>query len=136
MSDLETGDLYVVVDDWSLYYFYDVAFDDTYFYVTEWDLNRYEFDGTKDGIASFGEDTMGSAWDGSYYWTLNDLNQIKCWDVSAWPALTELSENAFAPPSDNCRGLWFDGQYFWTAEDIDGVLGRIYQFDYDGVGHQ
>jgi len=40
--NLETGELDVIIDDWSLYYFYDLAFDGTYFYVTEWDLNRYD----------------------------------------------------------------------------------------------
>jgi hypothetical protein len=29
--DPATGDLQVFIDDWSLYYFYDVAFDGTYF---------------------------------------------------------------------------------------------------------
>ena len=47
--DLYTGELDVIVDDWSLYYFYGLAFDGTYWYLDEWDLNRYEFDGTKDG---------------------------------------------------------------------------------------
>jgi hypothetical protein len=78
-ADLQTGDLYVVVDDWSLYYFYGVAFDGSYWYVDEWDLNRYEFDGTKVGTASFDESVAGSAWDGTYLWTLNDdENVIKC----------------------------------------------------------
>ena len=67
--DLETGDLDVVVDDWTLYYFYGLAFDGAYFYVDEWDLNRYELDGTKDGMASFDESVAGGAWDGTYYWT-------------------------------------------------------------------
>jgi hypothetical protein len=130
--DVDTGDLDVIVDDWSLYYFYDVAFDETYIYVTEWDLNRYDVTGDKDGTASFDEDTMGGAWDGSYLWTLNDAGQIKCWNVAAWPNLTELPANGFSPPSSACRGLWFDGQYFWSAEDIDGVLGNIYRFDHTG----
>jgi outer membrane protein assembly factor BamB len=38
--DPVSGDLQVFIDDWSLFYFYDVAFDGTYFYVDEWDLNR------------------------------------------------------------------------------------------------
>ena len=130
--DLETGSLEVVIDDWSLYYFYDLAFDGTYFYVTEWDLNRYDITGDKDGMAPFDQDTHGGAWDGSYYWTLNDQSQITCWDVSGWPAVTEVPANAFSPPTVHCRGLWFDGQCFWTAESIDGMLGRIYQFDYNG----
>jgi hypothetical protein len=131
--DLETWDLDVIVDDWSLYYFYDLAFDGTYFYLTEWDLNRYEFDGTKNGMVASDEDTSGGAWDGSYYWTLNYVeNVIKCWDVSGWPSMVEVSTNNFAPPTPACRGLWFDGTYFWTAESIEDTLGRIYQFDYDG----
>lgn len=130
--DLDTGDLQVIIDDWSLYYFYDLAFDDTYFYVTEWDLNRYDIDGNKDGMASFDEDVYGGAWDGVYYWTLTDEAVIKCWDISAWPTLVELPANAFAPPTPACCGLWFDGRYFWSAENIDGQLGYIYQFDYNG----
>jgi len=130
--DLDTGDLDVVVDDWSLYYFYDLAFDGTYFYLNEWDLNRYDINGTKDGMASFDGPARGGAWDGAYYWTLNDEeNVIKCWDISQWPTITEVPENAFAPPSPHCRGLWFDGQHFWTAESIEDTLGYIYQFDYD-----
>jgi len=62
--DIETGDLEVIIDDWSLFYFYDVAFDGTYFYVTEWDLNRYDINGVKNGTAPFDEDVFGSAWDG------------------------------------------------------------------------
>jgi len=131
--DLRTGDLELIIDDWSLYYFYDLGFDGTYFYVTEWDLNRYDINGNFDGRASFDEDVMGSAWDGRYLWMLNDVNQIKCWNVSRWPSLTEVPGNMFAPPTAQCRGLWFDGHYFWTAESIDGVLGKIYQFDYDGT---
>jgi hypothetical protein len=131
--DIETGDLEVVVDDWSLYYFYGVAFDGTYFYLDEWDLNRYEIDGTKDGTASFDEDVYGCAWDGQYLWTLDGSNVIKCWDISAWPSVVEVVANAFAPPSPSCRGLWFDGRNFWTAESLDGVLGQIYVFDHDGV---
>lgn len=132
--DLETWDLDVIVDDWSLFYFYDVAFDGTYFYVTEWDLNRYEFDGTKDGVASSDEDTGGGAWDGTYYWTLNyEQNIVKCWDLSGWPNVVEVPSNNFAPPTAACRGLWFDGQFFWTAESIEDTLGYIYRFDYGGT---
>jgi hypothetical protein len=132
--DLQTGDLFVVVDDWTLYYFYGVAFDGTYWYVDEWDLNRYEFDGTKDGMASFDESASGSAWDGTYLWTVNDdENLVKCWDVSGWPSLVEIPGNRFAPPTPHCRGLWFDGQYFWTAESIEGAPGSIYRFDYGGA---
>lgn len=130
--DLNTGDLDLIIDDWSLYYFYDLAFDGTYFYVTEWDLNRYDINGVKDGMVSFDENVNGGAWDGTYYWTLTDENLIKCWDVSSWPTLTEIPGNAFAPPSSNCRGLWFDGRYFWTAESVDGMLGYIYKFNSNG----
>jgi hypothetical protein len=130
--DLETGNEETIIMDLSLYYFYDLAFDGTYFYVTEWDLNRYDINGNKDGTASFDEDVMGGAWDGIYYWTLNDTNEIKCWDISGWPTITEIPSNAFSPPTDSCRGLWFDGEYFWTAEAVDGSLGSIYKFDYSG----
>jgi hypothetical protein len=75
----------------------------------------------------------GGAWDGSYYWTLTDENLVKCWDVSAWPSVTEVPENAFTPPTPDCCGLWFDGQYFWTAESKDGTLGNIYTFNYTGT---
>jgi len=131
--NLTNGDLEVIIDDWTLYYFYDVAFDGTFFYVTEWDLNRYDIYGNKDGTAPFDEDVMGAAWDGIYYWTLNDNGEIKCWNLTTWPSVVEMADNSFSSPSDYCRGLWFDGQYFWTAESIDGILGYIYQFDYQGI---
>jgi hypothetical protein len=130
--NLDNGDLELIIDDWSLYYFYDIAFDGTYFYVTEWDLNRYDINGNKMGTASFDEYVLGSAWDGTYYWTLNDENQIKCWDISGWPSIIQVPENGFSPPTSHCRGLWFDGQYFWTAECIDATLGKIYKFNYQG----
>lgn len=129
--DLNTGDLDVFIDDWSLYYFYDVACDGTYFYVDEWDLNRYDMDGNRVGMASFDEYVLGSAFAGGFYWTLNDLNQIRCWDLSGWPSVVEVPGNAFAPPTPECRGLWFDGQHFWTAESRER-LGQIYKFDTDG----
>lgn len=131
--DIETGELETVVDDWSLFYFYDVAFDDTFLYVTEWDLNRYDVTGEKDGTASFDQDTFGAAWDGAHYWTLNDQNQVTCWDLSSWPNVIELPDMSFAPPGENCRGLWYDGEYFWSAESIDGAPGSIYRFDHSGV---
>jgi len=131
--DLNNGDLDLIIDDWSLYYFYDLAFDGTYFYVDEWDLNRYFFNGVKDGVASFDETVFGSAWDGSYYWTMDDNDLIKCWDISTWPSIIQFPGNNFSAPDTNCRGLWFDGQYFWTAQSLDGALGYIYQFDYDGT---
>ncbi|TSA56642.1 MAG: T9SS C-terminal target domain-containing protein, partial [Planctomycetaceae bacterium] len=104
----------------------------TYFYVTEWDLNRYDINGVKDGTVSFDEDVFGSAWDGQYLWMLNDNKQIKCWDIALWPNLIEVTANNFSPPSDSCRGLWFDGTYFWSTQGFDGSLGYIYQFDYSG----
>ena len=131
--NLSSGELELIIDDWSLFYFYDLAFDGEFFYVTEWDLNRYDSNGVKDGTASFEYDVMGSAWDGSYYWTLTDENIIKCWDVSNWPSLVEITENEFVPPTEFCRGLWYDGEYFWSAESIDGSLGYIYQFDESGT---
>jgi len=130
--DLATGDLEVFIDDWSLYYFYDIAFDGEYFYVDEWDLNRYDIEGDKDGTAAFDEFVAGSAWDGRYLWTMDDSGHAKCWDISGWPTLTEIVENTFPPPSPQCRGFWFDGEYFWTAESIDGALGYIYRFDHRG----
>ncbi|MGC9367667.1 MAG: T9SS type A sorting domain-containing protein [bacterium] len=129
--DLSNGNLEVIVDDWSLFYFYDLAYDGVYLYVTEWDLNRYDIYGNKDDTASFNEDVMGSAWDGENYWILNDTSEIKCWDLSGWPNLTELTDSAFSPPTPECRGLWFDGNYFWTAESKD-YAGYIYQFDKQG----
>jgi hypothetical protein len=130
--DLTTGALEVIVDDWNLISMYDVAYDGSYFYIDEWDLNRYTLQGNYDSTASFDESVRGSAWDGSYYWTLTTENLIKCWDTSSWPVMSPVPENDFAPPTIHCRGLWFDGQYFWTAESIDGVLGDIYQFDHNG----
>jgi len=129
--NLQTGDLEVIIDDWSLYYFYDVAWDGTYFYVDEWDLNRYDIDGDYAGRADFDEYVLGAAWDGQYYWTLDDTNLIKCWDLAGWPTLTHIAGNDFAPPSAACRGLWFDGEHFWTAENGDAP-GSIYRFDDTG----
>jgi hypothetical protein len=131
--NLTNGDLQVIIDDWSLLYFYDLAWDGTFFYLDEWDLNRYDINGNKDGTASFDETVFGSAWDGSFYWILDDNNQIRCWDISEWPTLSELPGNAFTPPDTSCRGLWFDGEYFWTAQSLDGMLGNIYKFDYTGA---
>jgi hypothetical protein len=130
--DLDTGDLEVIIDDWSLFYFYDLAFDGDFFYVTEWDLNRYDVTGVKDGTASFDVEVMGSAWDGSHLWTLDDAGLIRCWDLSGWPTVTEIPDNAFAPPSPRCRGLFFDGENFLSAESVDGAVGFIYEFDHAG----
>jgi hypothetical protein len=127
----ESGNLEVIVDDWSLLCMYDVAFDGTYFYIDEWSLNRYELDGDYDSTASFDLSTRGGAWNGEYYWTLDDNGNIQCWDISDWDEITEISENNFSAPSQYCKGLWFDGEYFWTAESKDN-LGYIYSFDYDG----
>jgi hypothetical protein len=131
--DLDSGELHQAVVDLSWLYLYGVAWDGTYFYADEWDLSRYTADGSYDSTASFDEDVMGLAWDGTHLWTLNDSNQIRCWDISAWPTVTEVAASGFAPPSPSCRGLWFDGQYFWTAEALDGSLGWIYQFDHGGA---
>jgi hypothetical protein len=129
--DPQTGDLDLLIDDWSLFVFYDVAFDGTYFYVDEWSLNRYNTSGQWQGSASFDEYVMGGTWDGNNYWTLNDLNQMRCWDLSQWPTVTELPENSFAPPTPECRGLWHDGEFFWSSESLDGI-GKIYRFDRTG----
>lgn len=129
--DPVTGDLEVIIDDWSLYYFYDVAFDGTYFYVDEWDLNRYDINGNYAGTASFDEYVLGCAWDGQYFWTLDDANLIKCWDLSGWPTIIPVPASNFTPPSPQCRGLCFDGEYFWSAESGD-TPGLIYQFNHDG----
>jgi hypothetical protein len=129
--DPETGGLDVFIDDWSLYYFYDVAFDGMYFYVDEWDLNRYDIDGNYAGTAAFDEYVLGCAWDGHYFWTLDDNNLIKCWDLSGWPTVTPVPGNNFTPPSPQCRGLYFDGEYFWSAESGE-TPGLIYRFNHDG----
>lgn len=128
-----TGSLDVVVDDWNLLSMYDVAWDGNFFYIDEWDLNRYDLTGNYDSTADFDASVFGSAYDGAYYWTVVENGLIKCWDISGWPTVTEVPGNSFSAPSVHCRGLWFDGQYFWTAESIDDVPGNIYQFDADGT---
>ncbi len=130
--NIENGDLEIVVDDWNLLSMYDVAWDGSYFYIDEWSLNRYDINGSWDSVASFDLSTRGSAYDGQYYWTLDSDGNIQCWDISGWPTITEEPGNNFDPPSSDCKGLWFDGAYFWSAEAIDGQLGQIYKFDYDG----
>jgi hypothetical protein len=129
--DPATGDLDLIIDDWSLFYFYDLAFDGIYFYVDEWDLNRYDINGVYNGTASFNETVYGSAWDGQYYWTLGDENIIKCWDISGWPIMTAVLDSNFIPPTDSCRGLWYDGEYFWSAES-GNTVGKIYKFNRNG----
>ncbi len=131
--DLSTGSPDLIIDDWSLYYFYGLAFDGSYFYVDEWDLNRYDINGDKDGVASFDQTVFGSAWDGTYLRTLGDDSLVRCWDVSGWPNMVEVPANSFTPPSGACRGLWFDGRNYWSAESLDGVLGKIYVFDNVGT---
>ncbi len=131
--DVETGELELVIDDWSLYYFYGLAFDGQYFYLDEWDLNRYTPDGVKDGTAGFSEDVYGAAADGASLWTLDDSGTAKCWDLSSWPALTRVPEEDIPVPSNACRGLFFDGETFWSAESREDTLGLIYRFDRDGA---
>ena len=130
--DISNGELDLVMHDTWLFYFYGLAWDGTYFYVDEWDMNRYDIEGNKDGMAFFDEDVMGSEFANGYYWMINDDNLIKCWDFSAWPDLAEMPDLHFAPPSFQCRGLWFDGEYFWSAESIEGNTGQIYRFGFDG----
>lgn len=130
--DLETGELEVIVDDWSLYYFYGVASDGTSFYLDEWDLNRYDLDGTATGTASFDQDMFGAAWDGSWLWTMEENGQVRCWDISAWPQVTAVPGNDFSAPSADCRGLFWDGEAFWSAESLEGAVGFIYRFDATG----
>jgi len=130
--DIETWELELVVDDWTLYYFYDLAFDGEHLYVEEWDYNRYLLDGTKVGAASYDGTVYGSAWNGEYLWNVGEDGVAHCWDVSGWPDMIELAENVITLPSTACRGLWFDGEHFWTAEATDGALGYIYKFDQQG----
>lgn len=124
------GDLELIIHDMTLYYFYGIAFDGNYFYLNEWDMNRYDINGDKFGTASFDQSVQGSCWDNEYLWTMDEGN-ITCWDISDWPDLVEISTNNFEAPTPQCRGLWFDGEFFWTAESKDG-LGYIYKFDYNG----
>lgn len=131
--DLETWELELVIDDWLLFYFYDLAFDGEYLYVTEWDMNRYLPDGTKDSSTGFDGDVFGSCWDGSYLWTLGDDATLRCWDIGKWPDIEEIPSLAFSPPGDSCRGLWHDGEYFWSAEALESAPGLIYRFDGSGT---
>jgi hypothetical protein len=135
--DIDSGNLETIISDPDLYIMYGLAFDGTYFYVEDSYLNRYDINGNKESTASFNEIVLGAAWDGVFYWTLNDAHQIKCWDISSWPIITPGPYVNITPPSKNCRGLWFDGLYFWSAEYIENNPGNIYQFDYNGeIIHQ
>lgn len=130
--DLQTWELETIIDDWSLYYFYDLAFDGQFLYVTEWDMNRYLPDGTRDSSADFDHDVFGSCFSGGLLWTLNGDGLVRCWDIQGWPEILEVPSASFSPPGDSCRGLWYDGQYFWSAEALDSAPGMIYRFDDSG----
>ncbi len=135
--DLQSGELDLVIDDWSLFYFYDIAYDSTYLYVTEWDMNRYLPDGTKESSAGFDYEVFGSAYCSGRLWTLNEDNLIRSWDISLWPVMAADTALTFAPPSVSCRGLSYDGENFWSAEALDSQTGYIYCFDQSGtVVHQ
>lgn len=131
--DLQTWELDLVIDDWSLFYFYDLAWDGQYLYVTEWDMNRYLPDGTKDSSADFDYDVLGSCWDGQSLWTLNEDGLMRSWDLGDWPDIQLASPTVLSPPGDSCRGLWYDGECFWSAEALDGQTGMIYRFDAGGA---
>lgn len=124
------GNLELIVHDITLYYFYGIAYDGNYFYLNEWDMNRYDINGDKFGTASFDQSVHGSCWDDEYLWTL-DEGEISCWDISNWPNIVEITANNFSAPTAECRGLWFDGENFWSAESKES-LGSIYKFDYAG----
>lgn len=114
--------------------YYGLAHDSSYFYVEDFGtLYRYDEAGEQQSSASFGETILGMTWDGQYLWTIVDYdNMIRCWDLSGWPALEEIEENAVAKPSEACRGLFYDGNYFWTAEAMENIAGDIYRFDSQG----
>jgi len=131
--DLQTWELETIIDDWSLYYFYDLAYDGRFLYVTEWDMNRYLPDGIKDSSADFDHDVLGSCFSGGLLWTLNEDGLIRCWNIQDWPEIAEVSSASFSPPGDSCRGLWHDGEYFWSAEALDSGPGMIYRFDGSGT---
>jgi hypothetical protein len=131
--DLQNGDLDLIIDDWSLFYFYDIAFDGAYLYVTEWDLNRYLPNGSGASSASFSYDTFGSTYCDDRLWTLNEDEMIRAWDISGWPYIEEDSLLAFEPPSSACRGLSIDGEYFWSADALENQTGYIYCFDRFGT---
>ncbi len=131
--DIQTGELDLIIDDWSLYYFYDIAFDGDYLYVTEWDMNRYLPDGTGDSSTGFNYDALGSTYFDDRLWTLNEDSLIRSWDISLWPSIVEDTLLNFNPPSASCRGLSYDGEYLWSAESLESQLGYIYCFDLNGT---
>jgi len=114
--------------------YYGLAYDSNYFYVEDFGtLYRYDEQGEQQSSASFGETIFGMAWDGQYLYTvIEDDEQIRCWDLSDWPELSEVEQNAIARPSDACRGLFFDGTYFWTSEALETVPGNSYRMNHDG----
>jgi hypothetical protein len=131
--DLTTGELDLIIDDWSLFYFYDIAFDGNYLYVTEWDMNRYFPDGTKDSSTGYDGNVFGSTYFNNRLYTLTENNLIQCWDISQWPDMILDSTSIITPPTSYCRGLSHDGEYFWTAESKENQTGFIYCFDSSGT---
>ncbi|MCD4707489.1 MAG: hypothetical protein K8S62_07100 [Candidatus Sabulitectum sp.] len=131
--DLETGDLQLIIDDWSLFYFYDIAYDGSFLYVTEWDMNRYMPDGTKDSSTGYDGTILGSTFCYDRLYTLTEDTLIQCWDISGWPTMVLDEPGTITPPTEYCRGLSFDGENFWTAESKEGQLGSIICFDQTGA---
>lgn len=133
--DLSNGSLEQFIIELPHTAYYGLAHDTTYFYVEDFGtLYRYDEQGEQQSSSSFGETIFGMAWDGQYLWTvIEDDELIRCWDLTDWPELTEVEENAIARPSDACRGLFFDGNYFWTSEALETLPGNSYRFDHDGV---
>lgn len=131
--DPQTRELDPVTDDWSLFYFYDPAWNGQYLYVTEWDMNRYLPDGTKDSSADFDYDVLGSCRGDQSLWTLSEDGLMRSWDLGNWPDIQQASPTVLSPPGDSCRGLWCDGECFWSAEALDGQTGMIYRFDAGGT---
>lgn len=128
--NIKTGELKVVVDDWSLFVFYGIFNDGQYFYVREENLRRYTMAGKFESSAKFSEKILGSAWDGRYMWTMNE-NALKSWDISQWPKITETTLASVAAPAENCRGLWHDGHALWTVCRANAG-NQIIQFTTDG----
>ncbi len=131
--DLETGDLQLIIDDWSLFYFYDIAYDGSFLYVTEWDMNRYLPDGTKDSSTGYNGTIFGSTFCNNRLYTLTEDTLIQCWDISGWPDMVLDEGGSITPPTPYCRGLSFDGDNFWTAESKEDQLGSIICFDSTGA---